>query len=114
MIAYLKLFQMASKNDARTIITTLDPYFSPSMKDIVHLLRGRIKGVRQVNFAELKNVYYLIYVNNEFCYKPRSHNNKVLRTVDDNSSCPVHEEADTKIEFHVCKIDFDAHVTIKC
>jgi 5'-3' exonuclease len=31
-----------------------------------------------------------------------------------NLSCVGHVEADTKIVFHACKLDSDAHVTIRC
>ncbi|CAF4946604.1 unnamed protein product [Pieris macdunnoughi] len=55
-----------------------------------------------------------IYINYEFCYKYEVQNNEVLRTLDHNLSCPAHEEADTKIVFHVCALDFDAPVTIRC
>ncbi|GBP63916.1 hypothetical protein EVAR_39579_1 [Eumeta japonica] len=55
----------------------------------------------------------MIYINDEFCYK-EIHNNNVVKTIDHNLSCPTHKKADTKIVFHVCKLDFDAHVTIRC
>lgn len=95
--------------------------------------------MRPANFAsELKNIYFkaafveflrddwennyshsfigekTIYINDEFCYKFEVHSNNGVRTIDHNLSCPAHEEADTKIVFHVCKLDFDAHVTIRC
>ncbi|CAF4952709.1 unnamed protein product [Pieris macdunnoughi] len=144
-----KLIQMFTNNHARIIIVAFDRYFSPSIKDIEHLLRGRVRGqqyringpdqVRPANFAnELKKMYFkaalveflcdhwgnnymasyignkTIYINYEFCYKYEVQNNEVLRTLDHNLSCPAHEEADTKIVFHVCALDFDAHVTIRC
>jgi hypothetical protein len=31
-----------------------------------------------------------------------------------NLSCVGHVEADTKIVFHACNLDSDAHVTIRC
>lgn len=144
-----KLIQMFTKNNARIIVITFDRYFSASIKDNEHLLRGRIRGqqyrihgpnqIRPANFAnELKNNYFkaalveflcddwknnymasyignkTIYINYELCYTYELKSNEVVRTVDHNISCPAHEEADTKIVFHVCKVDFDALVTIRC
>lgn len=55
-----------------------------------------------------------IYVNYLHCYKYKVDQGRVIRTVETNLSCPGHEEADTKIVFHACKLDFEAHVTIRC
>ncbi|XP_067613930.1 serine/threonine-protein kinase Wnk isoform X4 [Eurosta solidaginis] len=55
-----------------------------------------------------------IYINYDQCYKYKVNNGHVERTHDVLLSCPAHEEADTKIVFHVCQIDYDAHVTIRC
>lgn len=53
-----------------------------------------------------------IYLNFDYCYKYEVYDGKVNKTLDDNLSCPDHEEADTKIIYNVCKIDFDANVVI--
>jgi hypothetical protein len=42
------------------------------------------------------------------------HHGKVLRTEEPLLPCVGHVEADTKIVFHACKLDSDAHVTIRC
>lgn len=55
-----------------------------------------------------------VYVNYESCYKYEIINDKVTTTLCEDLSCPAHEEADSKIVFHVCKLDFDASVTIRC
>lgn len=55
-----------------------------------------------------------IFVNYENCFKFEVINNNVIRTVEDDVSCPEHLEADTKIIFHICQLNFDAHVTIRC
>lgn len=55
-----------------------------------------------------------IYINFEKCYKYKVINNHVERTDVLSLACPAHEEADTKIVFHICKINFDANVTIRC
>ncbi|CAH1173831.1 unnamed protein product [Phaedon cochleariae] len=55
-----------------------------------------------------------IFINYDQCYKYKVNNGHVERTHDVSSTCPAHEEADTKIVFHVCQIDYDAHVTIRC
>lgn len=39
---------------------------------------------------------------------------KVITTEDEALTCPCHEEADTKMIFHACQVDFDANVTILC
>nr|CAH7741159.1 unnamed protein product [Callosobruchus chinensis] len=54
-----------------------------------------------------------IYINFDLCYKYVVNNGQVERTHDMHLSCPAHEEADTKIVFHVCQIDYEAYVTIR-
>ncbi|XP_011171576.3 uncharacterized protein LOC105204222 [Solenopsis invicta] len=144
-----KFLKMCVMSNAHTVIINFDQYFSPSIKDNEHLLRGTtedyvflIKGPDQrcpVNFnVELKNINFkkalvnffitdwensymalfignkTIYLNFDYCYKYEVHDGKVNKTLDDNLSCPDHEEADTKIIYNVCKIDFDANVVIRC
>nr|CAH7731609.1 unnamed protein product [Callosobruchus chinensis] len=55
-----------------------------------------------------------IYINFDLCYKYVVNNGQVERTHDMHLSCPAHEEDDTKIVFHVCQIDYEAYVTIRC
>ena len=55
-----------------------------------------------------------IYLNFLECYKYEVVNNRVQRTKDFNLSYPAHEEADTKIVYHICQIDFQANITIRC
>ncbi|KMQ92559.1 hypothetical protein RF55_7436 [Lasius niger] len=55
-----------------------------------------------------------VYVNYDSCYKYEVINGEIVRTVDEDLSCPEHEEADTKIIYHVCQIVHEANVLIRC
>ncbi|CAH0731407.1 unnamed protein product, partial [Brenthis ino] len=55
-----------------------------------------------------------IYINYESCHMYQVQNEKMIRSIVPELVCSAHEEADTKMVFHVCKTDFDAHVTIRC
>ncbi|XP_066595439.1 uncharacterized protein [Prorops nasuta] len=56
-----------------------------------------------------------ILLNFDYCYMYKvDESNNVVRTNNDDFSCIPHEEADTKIIYHICKIDYDANVVIKC
>ncbi|KAL4718510.1 hypothetical protein ACJJTC_002713 [Scirpophaga incertulas] len=55
-----------------------------------------------------------ILVNYLQCYQYKVCEGKVQRTPELSLACPGHEEADTKIVFHVCHLTSDAHVTIRC
>lgn len=135
---------MLMNNNAVTIIVAFDRYFVPSIKDYEHILRGLnsksyyIKGPEQVRPSDFTNelkkealVRFLIddwnnnhmtpfmngkvlYINFDKCYKFETINNEVQRVEVPNLSCPSHEEADTKIIFHICNINVDANVTIRC
>ncbi|XP_047041334.1 uncharacterized protein LOC124645572 [Helicoverpa zea] len=95
--------------------------------------------IRPSNFADaLKNIYFkealvdfiiddwandymapfigskTILVNYLQCYQYKVCEGKVQRTPELSLACPGHEEADTKIVFHVCHLTSDAHVTIRC
>ncbi|CAH1645610.1 unnamed protein product [Spodoptera littoralis] len=95
--------------------------------------------IRPSNFADaLKNIYFkealvdfiiddwandymapfigskTILVNHLRCYQYKICEGKVQRTLALSLACPGHEEADTKIVFHVCHLTSDAHVTIRC
>ncbi|KYN03439.1 hypothetical protein ALC62_05715 [Cyphomyrmex costatus] len=55
-----------------------------------------------------------IYVNADVCYKYTVSDGKVVRTEEQTLTCRAHEEADTKMIYHVCQLGFDANVTIRC
>ncbi|CAF4875188.1 unnamed protein product [Pieris macdunnoughi] len=55
-----------------------------------------------------------IYVSFNKCYSYKVINNKVIKTIEESLSCEEHEEADSRIIFHICQIDFDAEVVIRC
>lgn len=55
-----------------------------------------------------------ILINFKQCYSYIVDNNKIVSNVDDSLSCPEHEEADTKIVFHVCNTDVQANFVIRC
>lgn len=55
-----------------------------------------------------------IYVKSDACFfKYTVIDGKVVRTLEEKLSCPAHEEADTKMIFHICQLDFDGKVTIR-
>lgn len=56
----------------------------------------------------------LLYVNFHKCYKFRADAGEVSRTSEDNFSCLEHEEADTKIVYHVCKLPSRLNYLIRC
>lgn len=56
----------------------------------------------------------ILYLNFDKCYRYESINHEMLVTQVDALSCPLHEEADTKIIFHVCQLIKEANVTIRC
>lgn len=55
-----------------------------------------------------------IYVSFNKCYSYRVENNKVIKTVEDLLSCEEHEEADSRIIYHICQINFNAEIVIRC
>lgn len=144
-----KLITIVTSSNVRTVIIAFDRYFTPSIKDHEHTLRGRVEGqnysinspdqLRLANFAnELKNINFknalieficndwennymvpfigekTIYINHDICYKYEKQDEKIHRTVEENLNCTAHEEADTKIIFHICHLDTDADVIIRC
>lgn len=56
----------------------------------------------------------VIYLNFDYCYEYKVENNKIIRNICQDLSCPEHEEADTKIVYHVCNIDYNSNVLIRC
>lgn len=55
----------------------------------------------------------IIYVNFNKCYSYRVESNKVIKAVEDSLSCEEHEEADSRIIYHICQIDVDAEVLVR-
>ncbi|CAH1154920.1 unnamed protein product [Phaedon cochleariae] len=56
----------------------------------------------------------VLYVSFDKCYKYVVEEGHVVRTIDEDISCPAHEEADTKIIFHLCQMGNDYNVEIQC
>lgn len=56
----------------------------------------------------------VLYVSFDKCYKYVVKEGHVIRTIDEDLSCPAHEEADTKMIFHLCQIENDCNVEILC
>ncbi|CAG9772585.1 unnamed protein product [Ceutorhynchus assimilis] len=113
-----KILRSFTANRAKTIIIAFDHYVSPSIRDDEHIMRGRVEGnrftingpqqKRSSNFKnDLNNTYF-----KEALFEVID--NKIVRTVEEDLSCFEHLEADSKISFHVCQLNFDAHVTIRC
>lgn len=55
----------------------------------------------------------VVLVNFDQCYKYVAKDGHVTRTIEDDLSCPGHEEADTKIIYHLCHIDSESDVVIR-
>lgn len=55
-----------------------------------------------------------IYINFDYCYIFEATDGVVHKTIDDTFSCLDHEEADMKIIHHVCNIDYEANISIRC
>ncbi|GFY69239.1 uncharacterized protein TNIN_377391 [Trichonephila inaurata madagascariensis] len=47
------------------------------------------------------------------CAGNRNESNKVVSRVDEELSCPSHEEADTKMVYHACNINYPAEIVIR-
>lgn len=47
------------------------------------------------------------------CYSYQAHENQIKRTIDHNLSC-FHEEADTKIMYHICQMPINYNVEVHC
>lgn len=55
-----------------------------------------------------------IYLNFDRCHAYEVLNGRVEKTIDEQLSCEKHEEADTKMVYHVCNIDYAANAVIRC
>lgn len=56
----------------------------------------------------------LIKINFQQCHSFTVFNNTVVSDIDEHLSCPQHEEADTKIIYHICNLEAQANIVIKC
>ncbi|GFS54823.1 uncharacterized protein TNIN_123981 [Trichonephila inaurata madagascariensis] len=56
----------------------------------------------------------IIHINFRKCQSfTVNESNKVVSRVDEELSCPAHEEADTKIVYHTCNINYPAEIVIR-
>ncbi|CAG9768495.1 unnamed protein product [Ceutorhynchus assimilis] len=55
----------------------------------------------------------IINLNFDLCYRFEVINGEVVKTTDDQLICEGHEEADTKIVYHICKLDTGSRILIK-
>ncbi|XP_033227631.1 uncharacterized protein LOC117179704 isoform X4 [Belonocnema kinseyi] len=55
-----------------------------------------------------------ILINFDYCYRFEALNSKVIRAIDNGFSYGSHEEADTKIVYHLSRIDVNCNVLIRC
>lgn len=54
-----------------------------------------------------------ININFRQCHSFIVNNDTIESNIDENLSCPEHEEADTKMIYHLCKIDSQANIVIR-
>ncbi|KAK5642435.1 hypothetical protein RI129_008602 [Pyrocoelia pectoralis] len=106
-----KIMSILTATHARRVDVVFDQYFSPSIKEYEraqrHEVRNReyfITGPEQVRPVDF--IKELLNLNYKECYIYSAHNNSVTYAYD-NLSCQNHEEADTKIIFHICQMDND-------
>lgn len=55
-----------------------------------------------------------VYLNYDVCYKYEENDGKVIQRIANELSCERHEEADTKIIYHVCQNENDCNILIRC
>lgn len=55
----------------------------------------------------------IIHVNFRKCHSFVANSNKVVLSINEELSCPEHEEADTKIIYHACHINYPANIVIR-
>ncbi|KAH9633286.1 hypothetical protein HF086_000885 [Spodoptera exigua] len=56
----------------------------------------------------------IIHINFRKCHSFMvNETNKVISSITEKLSCPEHEEADTKIVYHACKINYEANIIIR-
>lgn len=54
-----------------------------------------------------------VYISADECHKYSVVHDKVCKTTLQSLACPGHEEADTKIVFHICQLDDDKNVVVR-
>lgn len=54
------------------------------------------------------------FFNFDYYYKFEVFKGRVVKTVEENFTCTAHEKANTKIIHHVCNINYDANILIRC
>nr|XP_046473659.1 uncharacterized protein LOC124214934 isoform X3 [Neodiprion pinetum] len=56
----------------------------------------------------------IIHINFRKCHSfTVNEANKVMSSINEELSCPEHEEADNKIVYHACKINYEANIVIR-
>lgn len=133
-----KMLQMVTQLSASRIDVVFDQYLTPSIKDYERSQRFEsaqleytIAGPEQVrpkksNFKEALIDFFIlhwptdemapfignriIHINFKKCHSFTV--NKVVGIVEE-LSCLKHEEADTKIVYHACKINYEANIVIR-
>lgn len=55
-----------------------------------------------------------IHINFDYCYKYTTIDGKVIWTIENTLTCHARDEADTKMIFHICELNFGANVKIPC
>ncbi|KAK5641777.1 hypothetical protein RI129_010324 [Pyrocoelia pectoralis] len=128
---------------ANEIHVIFDTYKSPSIKNTEHERRDaysiQYHQMRPDNFErELRNSYFktnlvqflichwgtndvkeiigdkTVYINHELCFKIKVEEGNVTATMCDELTCASHEEANTKIVYHICKIQKEnANVVVR-
>ncbi|XP_041981090.1 uncharacterized protein LOC121736526 [Aricia agestis] len=56
----------------------------------------------------------IININHDMCYEYSVKDGFVIQTINEDLTCQEHEEADTKIVYHVCQMKQRGKVTIRC
>ncbi|KAF9411132.1 hypothetical protein HW555_009994 [Spodoptera exigua] len=56
----------------------------------------------------------IININHDMCYEYSVKDGLVIQTINEDLTCQEHEEADTKIVYHVCQMKQRGQVTIRC
>ncbi|KAL3286793.1 hypothetical protein HHI36_001287, partial [Cryptolaemus montrouzieri] len=55
-----------------------------------------------------------VFLNYQLCHSYRKSAESVIREVSEKYTCSAHEEADTKIVYHVCAVGLSTNILIKC
>lgn len=140
---YLKNFRVwyYNVNPTESILSSISISHCQSKILSVHVeINGQVtigpNQIRPHNFvAALKNIYFkgvlvnffndydemapnigneIIYSNFNKCYSYRVENSKVIKTVEHSLSWEEHEEGDSRIIYHICQMNVDSEVVIRC